>query len=107
MQKSVKEQAAQPPKVYEVILDHNPFTIGSGEENTLSVDDRYMSSKHARVTYDSGRWIFKDLNSENGSWKMEPNAVTRVDRAELSDNDLYQLGSEVFRFRILQTRRIL
>ncbi|HMK82554.1 MAG TPA: FHA domain-containing protein [Candidatus Bathyarchaeia archaeon] len=107
MQRSIDEEAVQPPKVYEVILNRKLFTIGTGGENTLSVDDPYMSFKHARVTYDSGRWMFEDLDSANGSWKMEPNALTRVHSAELSDNDLYQLGSIVIRFRISQTGGIL
>lgn len=93
------KQPASTPAVYEINLTQKPFTIGSGEQNDLSVDDRYMSSKHARVTYDSGRWIFEDLNSGNGSWKMEPNNLRRVGRAELAPNDLYQLGSTVVIFR--------
>jgi len=88
------------PTVYEVLLNQRHFAIGSGAGNDLCVDDRDMSPKHARVTYESGRWVFEDLKSAYGSWKMEPNNMTRLERAELADNDLYQLGSTIIRFRI-------
>jgi len=88
------------PSVYEVVLNQRHFTIGSGAANDLCVDDRDMSPKHARVTYESGRWIFEDLKSAYGSWKMEPNNMSRLEHAELADNDLYQLGSTIIRFRI-------
>ena len=94
------KQQPMPPAVYEVMLNHKHFTIGSSAENDLSVDDHDMSPKHAKVTYESGRWVLEDLNSAYGSWKMEPNNLTRLERAELSDNDLYQLGSTIIRFRV-------
>jgi len=94
-----KQLAPLPPTLYEVNLTQNPFTIGRDQKNNLSVDDRYMSSNHARVTYDSGHWIIEDLNSRNGSWKIEPDNLRRVVRSQLADNDLYQLGSTVIRFR--------
>lgn len=100
MQRTIKKQLASlPPTVFEINLSQKTFTIGRDEENDLSVDDRYLSSKHARITYDSGRWTIEDLNSRNGTWKMEPNNIKRVVRAQLADNDLYQLGSTVIRFR--------
>jgi NACalpha-BTF3-like transcription factor len=100
-----KELASLPPTVYEVNLGpKNTFVIGRSEDNDLSVDDRYLSSKHAKVTLDSGRWIFEDLNSRNGCWKMEANNLRRVLRAQLADNDLYQLGSTVIRFRLSTAR---
>ena len=94
-----KQLAPLPPTVYEINLSQEIFTIGRDKKNNLSVDDQYLSSKHARVTYDLGRWIIEDLNSRNGSWKMELNNLRRVVRAHLVDNDLYQLGSTVIRFR--------
>lgn len=100
MQMTIKKQlAALPPTIFEVNLGTMPFTIGRDVDNDLSVDDHHMSSKHARITFESGKWVFQDLNSRNGSWKVEPDKLRRVVRAQLSDNDLYQLGSTVIRFR--------
>ena len=93
-------QQSAAPTVCDVILNQKRFTIGSGAENDLSVEDRDMSPKHARVIYESGHWVLEDLNSAYGSWKMEPNNLTRLGRAELADNDLYQLGSTIIRFRL-------
>lgn len=100
MQRTIKKQlASPPPTVFEINLSQKTFTIGRDEENDLSVKDRYMSSKHARVTYDSNRWTIEDLNSRNGTWKMERDNLKRVVREQVADNDLYQLGSTVIRFR--------
>jgi hypothetical protein len=98
--KTIRKESTSTPKIYEVHLSQNPFTIGTDEDNDLSITDPYMSSKHALVSYDSGHWIFEDLNSTNGSWKMEPNSVRLVTREQLTDNDLFQLGSTVIRFRL-------
>jgi hypothetical protein len=102
MQITIKKQLASktPPTIFEINLGPKIFTIGRDDDNNLSVDDPYMSSKHARVVYDSGTWMFEDLGSRNGSWKIvEPTNLQRVVRSELFDKDLYQLGSTTFRFR--------
>jgi hypothetical protein len=106
MQMTIKKQLASkaPPAILEISLRPQAFTIGRDDDNDFPVDDPYMSSKHARVLYDSGTWVFEDLDSRNGSWKIvEPNNLLRVVRAELIDNDRYQLGSTIFRFRRPQT----
>jgi len=100
MQRTIKKQLATlPPTVLEVNLSQKTFTIGRDKENDLALEDQYMSSKHARVTYDNGTWIIEDLNSRNGTWKMEQNNLKRVARTQVADHDLYQLGSTVIRFR--------
>lgn len=101
MQMTIKKQlAALPPTIFEVNLGTKPFTIGRDSNNDLSVDDdHHMSSKHARITFESDNWVFQDLNSRNGSWKVEPDNLRRVVRAQLADDDVYQLGSTVIRFR--------
>jgi len=100
MQMSIKKQLRKPPPtVFEVNLSDSEFTIGTDEKNALAVHDLYMSRKHARVYYESGAWFFEDLNSRNGSWKIEPNDLRRVTRATVSDGEMYQLGSTIIRFR--------
>lgn len=100
MQMTIKKQLASlPPTIFEVNLGPKPFTIGRDGDNDLSVDDHYMSSKHARITCESGKWMFQDLNSRNGSWKVETDNLRRIVHTQLADNDLYQLGSTVIRFR--------
>jgi NACalpha-BTF3-like transcription factor len=100
MQMTIKKQlAAQPSPVLEIPLSHKTLTIGRDKQSDLTVDDPYMSSKHARIAYDSGKWILEDLNSKNGSWKIEPDILRRITRVEIVDSELYQIGSTVFRFR--------
>jgi hypothetical protein len=103
MQMSIKKQLTKPPPtIFEINLGQDEFTIGTDEKNDLPVRDPYMSRRHARVHYESSAWIFEDLNSRNGSWKIEPNNLRRVGRSTVVDNDMYQLGSTIVRFR---TRR--
>jgi hypothetical protein len=100
MQMTIKKQLAKPlPTVLEITLGEKAFTIGKGDENDLCVDDPYISRRHVRIAFESGEWIFQDLNSKNGSWKIEPNNLRRIAKASLADGDMYQLGSTVFRFR--------
>jgi pSer/pThr/pTyr-binding forkhead associated (FHA) protein len=58
-----------------------------------------MSSNHARIVYRNGEWIFEDLNSKNGSYKLGPQGLSRIMEQPVSDGDQYQLGSSIFRFR--------
>jgi hypothetical protein len=101
MQMTIKKQIASkaPPAILEISLGPRTFTIGRGADNSLSVDDPYMSSKHARVLHVSGTWALEDLGSRNGSWKIVEHSEQRVIRAELFDNDTYRLGSTTLRFR--------
>lgn len=102
MQMTIKKQLTSktPPPILEITLVPKIFTIGRDDDNDLSIDDPYMSSKHARIVYDSGEWVFEDLNSRNGSWKIvEPNSLNRIVRAKLTDNELYQIGTTTLRFR--------
>jgi hypothetical protein len=101
MQMTIKKQLSKlPPAIFEISLTQETFTIGKDNENNLSVDDPYMSRRHARVVCESGEWILEDLNSRNGSWKIESDNLRRVVRAPIVDSQLYQLGSTVVRFRL-------
>lgn len=100
MQMTIKKQLTKPPAtVFEVNLSRIEFRIGTEDGNDLTLRDPYMSRRHARVYYESGAWIFEDLNSRNGSWKVDPNNLRRVTRATVADCDMYQLGSTIVRFR--------
>ena len=101
MQMTIKKQLASraPPAILEISLLPKIFAIGRDEDNDLSVEDPYMSSKHARIVYESGRWMFEDLGSRNGSYKLEAGNLRRIVRADVADNDLFQLGSTIFRLR--------
>lgn len=100
MQMTIKKQfARQPPTVFEINLGPKPFTVGRDSHNDLSVNDPFMSSNHARIICKTDQWIFEDLNSKNGSWKIEPQGLRRATQTTVNDGDMYQLGSSIFRFR--------
>ncbi len=42
-----------------------PFTIGRGHSNDLTLQDRLVSSHHARITPEGGHFVLTDLNSKN------------------------------------------
>jgi FHA domain len=49
-------------------LGANPLTIGRSPENTLVLDDDYVSGRHARLFPHEGTWVVEDLGSTNGTY---------------------------------------
>ena len=72
-----------------------------GETSTLDVQlpDAWMSSEHARLTRDAGlaRWVLEDDSSKNGTLVNGE----RVQRAELEDRDVIELGNTLLVYREL------
>jgi transcriptional regulator with PAS, ATPase and Fis domain len=68
---------------------------GAGELGLdLRVPDDWMSSSHARMERAPGHWLLRDTGSKNG---VLINGRT-VDRAQLHDGDLFELGHTLFLF---------
>lgn len=44
-----------------------PVTIGRGEDADIIIDDAQVSRAHARIAYEDGRLVLKDLESRNGT----------------------------------------
>lgn len=64
----------------------------------LGVHDRWMSSQHARLTRVMSAWVLEDTRSKNGVRRRgEP-----VQRTELADGDVFELGRTFFVFRAAQ-----
>jgi hypothetical protein len=49
-------------------LGATPVTIGRSPENTLVLDDDYVSGRHARLFPHEGAWVVEDLGSTNGTY---------------------------------------
>ncbi len=47
--------------------DNAIVTIGRASDNIIQIDDASVSSHHAQLASDNGKWILKDLNSTNGT----------------------------------------
>lgn len=69
-------------------LDHYS-TVGRRDDNTIVIDDAFVSGTHAQLTYDRGTWWLQDLGSTNGT-AVNGNPVTS--RVQLRQNDVVQFG---------------
>jgi len=49
-------------------LGQGELTVGRGTGCSVVLDDRHVSSLHARVWHDGSRWLVEDLGSTNGTW---------------------------------------
>src|SRR5207302_4780815 len=66
----------------------------TGNELTIRVPDKWMSSRHARIEPSFGRWVLTDTESKNGS--IVDGHTTK--RAVLTDGSLIELGHTLFIF---------
>lgn len=64
------------------------FTIGRSRQCDIQVNDPLVSSRHAEVVYEQGRWIVQDLQSTNGIYLNG----TRVHRAALPPQSRLELA---------------
>ena len=75
-------------------------TIGRVPENDIVIDDTAMSSYHARIEEENGRFTIIDLNSTNGVY-ISPAGQTRwkkQTRYELRHGDRIKLGRTILQF---------
>jgi hypothetical protein len=77
-------------------LDHYT-TIGRRADNSLVIDDSYVSASHAEMMFDQGAWWLVDLDSRNGTFVNERpvRARTRIVRG-----DVVQFGRVAVRARL-------
>jgi hypothetical protein len=67
----------------------------TGLDNEIVLDDDSVSEHHARVRYDGERkrFIFRDLDSTNGSWLVGTDGKQQIEAPHLlSDGDVLELG---------------
>jgi pSer/pThr/pTyr-binding forkhead associated (FHA) protein len=50
------------------LIDGKSIMIGRSAENDLKLDQASISGKHARVSFDNGKFIIEDLASTNGTY---------------------------------------
>ena len=70
-----------------------PLTIGRASECDILVDDRYVSSRHARVWMDAGRLLVEDLGSTNGTYVDEHRVTAPV---SLRIGNRVRVGNVIF-----------
>lgn len=76
-------------------LGEAQIDIGRTEGDIVLYDDPYVSPRHARLSFEGGRWIVRDLFSTNRIY-------LRIKKAyPLRDGDLLLLGLEVLQFQVV------
>jgi hypothetical protein len=73
-------------------LSRNEIVIGREQGDIVFSDDEFMSRRHARMAFHSGRVVFEDLGSSNGSFIKLRAPHT------LASGDLVRMGDQLMRF---------
>jgi hypothetical protein len=82
-------------KFFEVSVD-SATSLGRAQGNDIVLDDKAVSSQHARIRPQRGVYELIDLKSTNGTFVNE----RKVARTHLSPGDLLKLGETVMQFRM-------
>lgn len=91
-------------QVEEVVLGRAEVASATRESTAgvrvlrLGVADPWMSARHAKLSIVLGRWVLEDTGSKNG---VRVNGAP-VQRVELTDGDVFELGRTFFLFRAEQ-----
>jgi hypothetical protein len=72
-------------------------SLGAAADNDIVITDDYLSSRHAVIRYEDGKYEVVDNESTNGTYVNEK----KVTREELIDNDTLRLGRTELRFKAL------
>ena len=49
-------------------LEGDQLTIGRDSSNAVAINDAEISRKHARLTFQGGKYVIEDLGSTNGTF---------------------------------------
>ena len=76
-----------------VSLPVQNITLGRASDCTIPIRDRFLSRKHAEITYGSGKWFVRDCGSVNGTMLnglklTEPSVLRPGDRILLGDSEV-------------------
>ncbi|MGL4450918.1 MAG: FHA domain-containing protein [Sarcina sp.] len=81
-------------KVGTVIPMKNITTLGRKEDNSIILNDKFVSSNHARIYVKDNNIILEDLNSTNGTFVNEQKVSGKI---RVGINDSIRLGSTIFK----------
>jgi hypothetical protein len=76
------------PQGMHLPLEHYT-TVGRRDDNSMVIDDGFISGSHAEVIFDHGAWWLQDLNSTNGTFVNNQPIQGRI---RLTDGDIVQFG---------------
>lgn len=88
---------------FEHVIEGDSLDIGRSTRCEITVADRFLSRRHARLTSLEDRWRIEDLGSRNGTMING----TRLDGpTEIKDGDVISLSASVIEVRQPATRRV-
>jgi predicted component of type VI protein secretion system len=73
-------------------LEGDQLTIGRDSSNGVSINDAEVSRKHARLTFQGGKYVIEDLGSTNGTFV---NGQRLAGPAVLKSGDVVSLGEQI------------
>lgn len=78
------------------LQDGTQMTFGRGASCNVPLSDEYISTQHARLRYQDGRWFVEDLGSTNGTYIGNQ----RINRATpVTPKVRFRLGKTVVELR--------
>ncbi|MDD3224236.1 MAG: FHA domain-containing protein [Clostridium sp.] len=77
-----------------VIPIDREITIGRREENSVVIQEAYVSGHHAKVYSQNGRYVLQDLQSTNGTLLNGEKIQSRV---YINIGDEVQIGTTIFK----------
>jgi hypothetical protein len=100
----LKRSGAETDHVFEL---HPPSIIGRFDPAVGPIDvdlgpldeGRYVSRKHAKITFEDGIWILADMGSSNGTFILHSD-FEKVDEIQLTDGCEFALGNARFVFHL-------
>lgn len=70
------------------------ITMGRKSDNTVILDDKYVSSHHVKIYKRNNEYIIEDLGSTNGT---KVNDVKIENRVKLTPGDEIKVGTAIFK----------
>jgi pSer/pThr/pTyr-binding forkhead associated (FHA) protein len=73
-------------------LEGDQLTIGRDSSNGVAINDAEVSRKHARLTFQGGKYVLEDLGSTNGTFV---NGQRLAGPVVLKSGDVVSLGEQI------------
>lgn len=73
-------------------LSGDQLIVGRDAVNAVSINDAEVSRKHARLTFQGGKYVIEDLGSTNGTFV---NGVRITTSTVLKSGDIVSLGEQI------------
>ena len=86
---------------HEFVMNKETFTLGSGRNNDLVLDDATVSRRHCEINLTPEGYMIRDVGSTNGTYVQG----VRIQSAFLATGSEFQLGETRIVFRPLQERQ--